>query len=165
MGPPQPGDAAPALELPDLAGKSVRLADARGAWIVLHFTASWCPFCDAEVEHLGTLAKDYAKRNVRVLLVDLQEDQERWHAYAKDNVDAAVTALWDETGDTARKFAPPRAQPSFDDRAQVMFDSTLVIDPAGTIRLFLLPDSAHFDPTFKAVRRELDAMMAEGKKP
>jgi len=60
---------------------------------------------------------------------------------------------------TAARFAPPRAQPSFTDRAQVLFDATLVIDPMGTLRVFLLPDTAHFDPTFAGVRTELDRQM------
>jgi hypothetical protein len=57
-------------------------------------------------------------------------------------------------------LAPPRAQPSFVDRAQVLFDATLVVDPAGVIRVFLLPDTAHFDPWFRGVRAELDREIA-----
>jgi DsbC/DsbD-like thiol-disulfide interchange protein len=57
------------------------------------------------------------------------------------------------------RFAPPRAQPSFDDRAQAVLDATLIVDPAGVIRLFLLPDSAHFDPTFGAVRAEVERLV------
>jgi DsbC/DsbD-like thiol-disulfide interchange protein len=42
-----------------------------------------------------------------------------------------------------------------------MFDSTLIVDPEGRIRLFLFPDTAHFDPTFRAVREELDRLLTE----
>jgi thiol-disulfide isomerase/thioredoxin len=141
------------------------LADARGSWVFLHFTASWCPFCDAEVEHLGKTADEYAKRNVKVVLVDVQEEQPHWLEYAKAHVAPSVIALYDGSGDTARRFAPPRAQPGLEDRAQAIFDSTLIIDPEGRIRLFVFPDSRHFDPTFGAVRRELDAMLAGGTHP
>lgn len=163
MGPPQPGDAAPPLELPRTDGARFQLADARSSWVLLHFTASWCPFCDAEVDHLGEIARAYAARNVKVVLVDVQEEQAHWLEYEKTHVAPEVIALWDEHGDAARRFAPPRAQPALDDRAQAVFDSSLIIDPTGRIRLFLLPDSAHFDPTFAALRRELDQMLAEGK--
>jgi peroxiredoxin len=162
MGPPQPGDLAPALELPRTDGAGYRLADSRGTWVLLHFTASWCPFCDAEVEHLGDIARAYANRNVKVVLVDVQEEQAHWLAYAKEHVRPEVIALHDASGDQARHFAPPHAQPSFDDRAQVVFDSTLIVDPQGRIRLFLLANSEQFDPKFLAVRRELDRMLAEG---
>lgn len=160
MGHPQPGDLAPGFELPRTDGTTFRLADLRGSWVLLHFTATWCPYCDAEVEHLGEVVADYARRNVKVVVVDVQEEQDHWLEYARAKVAPAVIAVWDGDGDAARRFAPPGAQPSFDDRAQAVFDSTLILDPEGRIRLFLLPDSAHFDPTFAAVRRELDAMLA-----
>ncbi len=156
MGSPQPGDTAPDFELPSLAGGVVRLSSLRGRWVVLHFTATWCPYCDAEIAHLGELAAEYAPRNVKVLVVDLQEEPDVWSAYARQRASPSLVALQDRTGVAAARFAPPRAQPSFTDRAQVLFDATLVIDPAGIIRVFLLPDTAHFDPTFQGVRAELD---------
>jgi peroxiredoxin len=159
MGPPQPGDAAPDFDLPKLDGTRVRLSSLRGSWVVLHFTASWCPYCDSEVEHLGKLADAYAPRGVKVVLVDIKEDASRWETYAKEHVAPSVIALHDATGEASRRLAPPRAQPSFVDRAQVLLDATLLVDPAGVIRLFLLPDSAHFDPTLSAVKRALDRMM------
>jgi hypothetical protein len=70
-------------------------------------------------------------------------------------------ALQDAAGTTAARFAPPRAQPSFEDRAEAVLDGTLIVDPAGTIRLFLLPDSAHFDPTFGVVRAELERLVPQ----
>lgn len=159
MGPPQPGDAAPAFTLPALDGAPVRLQDLRGSWLLVHFTASWCPFCDAEVEHLGKIADAYADRRVRVVLVDVQESEDHWHEYARAKVSPRIVALWDADGSVAARYAPPGAQPSFDERAQVLLDATLIVDPAGTIRLFVLANSKEFDPTFSAVLRELDRML------
>jgi peroxiredoxin len=159
MGHPQPGDAAPDFELPALAGGSVRLSSLRGSWVVVHFTATWCPYCDAEIAHLGTLADRYGARNVKVLVVDLQEEPEVWSAYAQQRVAPSLIALQDRTGAAAARFAPPHAQPSFTDRAQVLFDATLLVDPAGILRLFLLPDTAHFDPSFGGIRAELDRQL------
>jgi len=161
MGPPQPGDPAPELELPATSGEVVRLSALRGSFVVLHFTATWCPFCDAEVEHFGKLADRYASRNVKAVLVDVQEDAATFGAYAKAHVAPSVIAVRDEDGAVSRRYAPPRAQPAFEDRAQAVLDGTLIIDPEGRIRLFLLPDSAHFDPTFAAVQRELDGLLGQ----
>jgi peroxiredoxin len=161
MGHPQPGDAAPDFELPSRNGGTFRSQELRGRWAVLHFTASWCPYCDAEVEHLGKLAAEYASRDVRVVLVDIKEDEARWTEYASAHVSPSVIALRDATGEWTKRYAPPHAQPSFDDRAQVMLDTTLILDPKGEIRLFLMPDSKHYDPTFKAVRAELDRFLLE----
>ena len=159
MGPPQPGDIAPDFELPRLDGTPQRLSALRGSWVLLHFTASWCPFCDAEVAHLGDGAAAYAERGVKVVLVDVKEEQAHWQQYARARVAARVIALWDGDGAAAARFAPPGALPSFDDRSQVVLDGTLVIDPQGRIRLFLLANSKRFDPSFVAVRRELDALL------
>jgi peroxiredoxin len=161
MGSPQPGEAAPELALPDLDGRVLSLSSMRGSWIVVHFTATWCPFCDSEVEQLGALADALAPRGVKTVIVDVEEDARVWHEYAGKHVAPSVLALHDATGAGAARFAPRRAQPSFDDRAQAVLDATLVIDPAGVIRLFLLPDSAHFDPTFRAVRSELERLVPQ----
>jgi peroxiredoxin len=161
MGSPQPGEAAPALELADLQGKPVSLASMRGSWVVLHFTATWCPFCDSEIQHLGALAEAFSPRSVKTVVVDVEEDPATWSAYAAKHVAPAMTLLRDPTGASVARFAPPGAQPSFEDRAQAVLDATLIVDPAGTIRLFLLPDSAHFDPTFRAVRAELEHLVAQ----
>jgi peroxiredoxin len=160
MGPPQPGDVAPALALPDLEGNTRSLASMRGRWVLLHFTAMWCPFCDSEVEHLGVLARAMAPRGVQTVIVDIGEAEAKWHEYARAHVGGEVLALHDASGGTAARFAPPRAQPSFEDRTQAVLDATLIVDPEGKIRLFLLPDSVHFDPTFHAVRMELERMVA-----
>jgi thiol-disulfide isomerase/thioredoxin len=142
-----------------LGGKRAHLAEMRGSWVVLHFTATWCPFCDAEIEHLGELADAYAPRGVKTIVVDVLETAAKWEPYAKAHVAPSVIALHDERGELARRYAPPYVQPSFTERAETMFDSTLIIDEEGKIRLFLMQDSAHFDPRFKAVRRELERMM------
>jgi peroxiredoxin len=161
MGGLQAGAVAPDFELPSDAGGAVKLSSLHGSWVVLHFTASWCPYCDSEVTHLGDIADAYAARGVKVVLVDEKEDEPRWRAYAATHVGKTVVSLRDADGAAALRYAPPRAQPSFADRSQVVLDSTLIIDPEGAVRLFLLPDSAHFDPTFRAVRRELDRMIDE----
>ncbi len=58
------GDAAPAFETHDLAGKTVRLADYRGQTVVLNFWASWCIPCRHE---FPLLAQVDARPSVAVL--------------------------------------------------------------------------------------------------
>lgn len=161
MGAPQPGDPAPDATFEDTSGGAVALSSMRGSWLLVHFTATWCPFCDAEIAHLGEVARAYAPRGVRTLVIAVEEPAATWHAYAAEHVAPEVLALHDPTGSAAARFAPPRAQPSFEDRAQAVLDATLILDPQGKIQLFLLPDSAHFDPTFAGVRRELDRLVPE----
>ena len=166
MGAPQPGSIAPEFSLPADAGGELRLSALRGQWVVLHFTASWCPYCDSEIEHLGEVAAAFAPRGVRVVLLDVEESRAAWLSYARTHVAGNVLSAADETGRVARSFAPEHAQPSFTDRAQAVLDGTLIIAPDGKIKLFLLPDTAHFDPTFRALRAELTRLTeASGHAP
>jgi peroxiredoxin len=166
MGAPQPGSSAPEFALPADAGGELRLSALRGQWVVLHFTASWCPYCDSEIEHLGKVADAFAARGVRVVLLDVEESPAAWQSYARTHVAPSVLSAADETGRVARSFAPEHAQPSFTDRAQAVLDATLIIAPDGKIALFLLPDTAHFDPTFRALRGELTRLTdASGHAP
>jgi len=163
-GPPQPGDAAPDFVLPrTLEDGTLGLSSLRGSWVLLHFTATWCPFCDAEIAALGKLAGDYASRNVRVVLVGVEEPLAKWAPYAKERVHSPVVALHDLDGKTASRFAPPKLQPSFKDRAETILAGSLVIDPGGTIRLFVIADSVHYDATLSDVRGELDRFLGGGK--
>jgi len=155
MGEPQPGASAPDFALPGDRGGELRLSALRGHWVLLHFTASWCPYCDSEIEQLGRLAEAFGAREVRVVLIDVEEPASAWLPYAATHVAAHVLSARDESGTVAARFAPPHAQPAFSDRAQAVLDATLIVDPAGKIRLFLLPDTAHFDPKFRAVEAEL----------
>ena len=67
-GGPQPGEAAPALELEDFAGRRVAIggADAAGRSTLLVFVAPSCPVCRTLLPALRSLAK--RERSLRVVL-------------------------------------------------------------------------------------------------
>ncbi len=106
-GPPQAGDPAPDFDMVGLRGERARLAAMRGSWVFLHFTATWCPFCDAEFDRLGDIATAYAPYGLKVVVVDVLESAAKWEPYARTRVGPAVIALHDEKGDLARRYAPP----------------------------------------------------------
>jgi peroxiredoxin len=160
MGSPHPGDAAPDFELPDQNGRKVKLASLRGSVVVLAFVTSWCPFSKAEQPSLKTLADDYKGKNVKFLAVDINEEEEDYKLYLS-RVPIPFPVLRDESGDVARSYAPPRAQPSFKDRSRVTVTSNLVIDPQGTIRFFGLVDTVNFDDKLVHVRHAVDALLAQ----
>jgi peroxiredoxin len=64
-----PGQAekAPALELKDLRGRTLRLGDYRGKVVLLNFWATWCPPCRAEVPDLVRYQREYGGRGLQVI--------------------------------------------------------------------------------------------------
>lgn len=72
------------LELTDLAGTAVSLADLRGRLVVLNFWATWCQPCVQELPVLVDLAARYRDREVTVVAasVDDAEDLESVTALA-----------------------------------------------------------------------------------
>ena len=59
----------------DLAGAPHTLKAYAGQVLVLHFWASWCPYCRSEIEELVKLSgPDWTAKGVRVLAVSSDED-------------------------------------------------------------------------------------------
>jgi thiol-disulfide isomerase/thioredoxin len=78
----QPGERAPELEgtvngqtvqLLDLDGNPIRLADLRGKVIWLNFWASWCPPCQEETPVLRELHAELAPHGLELIAVSVQE--------------------------------------------------------------------------------------------
>jgi peroxiredoxin len=153
---PSPARPLLALELPDIAGSIVSLASMRGSWVLVHFTATWCPFCDSELAHLGSSWRKRSRRGrSRPWSSTSRRTRDVWSDYAAKHVDPVgrrplrcyrreprlrirASAARSPRSTTGRRRSSTRRSSS---------------TRRGAIRLFLLPDSAHFDPTFRAVRR------------
>lgn len=158
--PPQPkiGENAPDFSLPTIAGDEFSLARLRGTVLVLHFAATWCPFCAAEAPHLEKLYQDYRGRGVAVAILDVGEPAAIVAKNARKFGLTFPIAL-DAQGGVARSFAPPaEVQPDLA-RDEVMIASNLIIDREGRIRFFSLLDSARFDAKLVALRARLDEII------
>ncbi len=71
---PQPVDfAAPDLQLTDLEGSRVSLADYRGRVVLLNAWASWCPPCRAEMPDLQAFYESHAGEGLDVVAVNIGE--------------------------------------------------------------------------------------------
>lgn len=71
--------AAPDFSLTDLQGKTVKLSDFRGKYVVIDFWGSWCIWC---IKGMPALKDAYAKYKgeLEVIGVDCRDSQEAWRA-------------------------------------------------------------------------------------
>ena len=81
----KPGASAPDFTIGTPDGKSVRLSDFKGKYVVLDFWATWCPDCRADVPHLKEIHKAYASDSVAFLSVSFDTDKDKWTSYIRDN--------------------------------------------------------------------------------
>lgn len=75
----------PSISGVDLEGKKVDLASFNGRPIVLHFWASWCEPCKADMKVLKELQSRLAKQKVAVIGVNLDNDPKAAAAYVKQS--------------------------------------------------------------------------------
>lgn len=64
----------PEFTASDLNGTRQSLADQKGSVVVLHFWASWCPYCRSEIPELTQLHREWASKGVRVVTISTDED-------------------------------------------------------------------------------------------
>lgn len=105
----QVGEAAPALELPDLQGRMHRLADYRGRRVLLNFWASWCGPCLDELPALDKVQAKFGDKDIIVLGIAM-DDPARIRAFLADHpvrfpillgrMEAPSTSLlWGDSGE------------------------------------------------------------------
>jgi peroxiredoxin len=156
--PGRAGSIAPDFELAATDGTPLRLSQLRGRFVVVHFAATWCPFCNAELPHLVALDKAYKSRGVQVLIVDIKESKRvvaRWAGKAS----VTFPVLLDGDGTVATRYAPKDVQPDLA-RDEAMVAANLLIDREGRVRFFSVLDSARFDARLVGLRAVLDDLLA-----
>lgn len=80
------GDPVPDKVLPVLGGPGQgSIADYRGRWVLVNLWASWCIPCRQEAPELDRFAREYRKRGVSVLGIDVQDNSDDALAFLREN--------------------------------------------------------------------------------
>ncbi len=86
--PPQVGDIAPEISLPDENGNIQHLSDLKGNYVLIDFWASWCGPCRQENPNVVSAYQKYKDKGFTVLGVSLDRSKEKWlAAIEKDQLD------------------------------------------------------------------------------
>ena len=156
---PSAGQTAPEFSLPALDGKTVALSQFADKVLVVHFGATWCPFCNAEAPHLQQLSERYRDKGVQVLVIDVKEPQDPVARMAK-KFGFTFPVLLDADGGVAKRYAPPKTVLPDLARDEVMIASNLIIDRERRIRFFSVLDTRNFDAKLVELRGVLDKVLA-----
>ena len=76
---------APDFRLRDLAGNSRSLSEYRGKKVLLHFFATWCGVCRAELPSVRALTKNLGPNEVLLAIVADSEDVQAIQRFAREH--------------------------------------------------------------------------------
>ena len=90
----RPGKQPPDFSAPDLTGAAQSLRAYRGKMVVLHFWATWCPYCRNEIPKLKEIQSRWGAKQVKILTVSVDEDLAKLQQFVKDQ-QLPYTVLWE----------------------------------------------------------------------
>jgi len=157
---PMIGQPAPVFELNSTDGKIYSLNQMKGDFVVIHFAATWCPFCNAEAPFLEELYQQYGNKNVRVIIVDVKEDKTLVEK-SMERFRFSFPVLLDTDGTVSAQYAPEGVQKDLA-RHEVPIASNLIIDKDGKIRFYSLLNTESFDARLTKLRQKLDEILKDG---
>jgi peroxiredoxin len=94
------GSEVPAFRLPSIAGGDLDFASLRGKVVVLHFWATWCPPCVAELPSLDRLYRALGPAGLSVVTVSEDDDQGDVRRFLSGR-SLTLPVLWDAGGRVA----------------------------------------------------------------
>jgi DsbE subfamily thiol:disulfide oxidoreductase len=137
---------APNFKLKNTHHETRTLADYKGKVVLINFWASWCAPCQQELPELDRLAAQYAKRGLRVVAVNVDEDSANGQEslYKLGLYTPHLEVLWDPHSKMVSDF-------NIDS-----FPATFILDTHGKIHY--IHSGYHFED-LTAWRDEIDRLL------
>ncbi len=155
LSPPALAEKAIDFQFTDVSGKALHLSDYRGKWVLVNFSAPWCPLCRAEVPTLNELD---TRNDVVVIGISLD--------YGPDASVIKVSANSHELNVTAIIAGGSRRDPNSAFR-QVgpvdFYPTSYLYDPNGEIAMFI-PGSLKQDKLLTYMQKWNQTRANSGKK-
>jgi len=107
-----PGDAPPAIDMPDQAGAKVDLNELKGKVVLVDFWASWCGPCRQEMPVLEQLHKKYAKQGLVVVGVNIDNNPKKMNNFLK-GTPVSFRVVHDRKLEVASKYEPETMPSSY----------------------------------------------------
>ncbi len=100
------GEAAPDFSAPDSGGKTQKLSDYKGKYVVLEWTNPGCPFVKRhyETQNMQNVMKAAEAKGAVWLTVSTKHPDVDWNKWTKDNGATPTAVLLDNSGSLAREF-------------------------------------------------------------
>jgi len=132
------GKPAPNMQVKDLHGSPLSLAELKGSTVLLDFWTTWCPPCQADASSLEKLHRKYGGTNLRIIGISVDEDRDTVEKYLNKHPHGYPVVLSSEN-------QLPRAY-------QVdALPTYLIIDPDG-----VLVTAEEGDQGFTRLRKDLE---------
>jgi len=98
-----PTDDPVVINLKDMNGNNVSLADFKGKIVFLNFWTTWCPTCRIEMPSMEKLHQKLKNKDFALVTINLQESASRVKGFFK-GLKLSFTALLDTTGEVGASF-------------------------------------------------------------
>jgi thiol-disulfide isomerase/thioredoxin len=107
-----PGDAPPAIDMPDQVGAKVALNELKGKVVLVDFWASWCGPCRQEMPVLEQLHKKYAKQGLVIIGVNIDNNPKKMNNFLK-GTPVTFRIVHDRKLNVASKYEPETMPSSY----------------------------------------------------
>lgn len=133
---------APVTHLQDLDGEPYRLEKHQGAWVFVHFWASWCGPCRKEMPAIQNMAAILQPEGLRLAVINTAEDEDTVFSFLSTHA-PNLRPLMDRDGQVTEKWQP-RGLPA-----------TYLVDPNGQVRFQALGGRDWDTPAYLTFLRQL----------